>query len=227
MRMKDSRVFRRPIAGRAVLAAATALLTLPMAAAQLRPSPRNHVDDGAGVIDRRTYQALDRYLTELEQKTGTQMIVLTIDSTAGVPISEYALNTAESWKLGQKGKDNGVLIVIAVKDRKYRIETGYGVEGVLPDGLCSRVADAHFKPNFRKGNYSKGIFDGTLVLANRVADEARVAISGMPKRGPPRGHRSGGRTGIARLVGALVPFFLIFFVFIRFKPKNIQSRCAC
>ena len=211
MMMGDSnRRVCRP-AGLAALAAAVALATTSAARAQVLPEPRNHVEDHAGVIDRGVWAKLDAFLTELEQKTGFQMIVLTIDTTDGVPIEEYALKHAEAWKLGQKGKDNGVLVVIAVKDRRYRIENGYGAEAVLPDAFCDAVARQYFVPNFKRKDYSRGIYEGALALANKVAVDQGATISGMPVRQvSQRGGRH--RTGAGRVLpcfSSLVPLIII------------------
>ena len=212
MMMGDSnRRVCRP-AGLAALAAAVALATTSAARAQVLPEPRNHVEDHAGVIDRGVWAKLDAFLTELEQKTGFQMIVLTIDTTGGEPIEDYALKHAEAWKLGQKGKDNGVLVVIAVKDRRYRIENGYGAEAVLPDAFCDAVARQYFVPNFKRKDYSRGIYEGALALANKVAVDQGATISGMPVRQvSQRGGRH--RTGAGRVLpcfSSLVPLIIIF-----------------
>ena len=95
------------------------------------------------------------------------MIVLTIDTTDGVPIETYSINLAGQWKLGQKGKDNGALIVVAKNDRAYRLEIGYGLEGSLPDGFCGTVGRAYFAPYFKKGQYSEGVLLGVVVLVHK------------------------------------------------------------
>lgn len=170
----------RKLTHAAVLAALLLFAVTPAHPQQLPAMPDHYVVDLARVIDRSTAARLDGFLQELERKTGTQMIVLTVHSTDGVPIRRFALETAEKWKLGQAGKDNGALIAVAVGDRKWTIETGYGVEGVLPDLICSRVGREIFVPHFRKGQYGQGLYQGTLVLANHVASEAGVTIEGMP-----------------------------------------------
>ena len=157
---------------------------LPGHAQELPAQPRDFVVDLAGVIDRSTFERLNGYLVELEQKTKAQMIVLTVNSTGSVPIEDFALRTGEKWKLGRKGKDNGALIVIAVKDRLWRFEIGYGLEPTLPDSFCGRVGREVFVPYFKKGQFAQGIFEGTLVLANQVAKAAGVQIAGMPGRAP-------------------------------------------
>lgn len=96
------------------------------------PAPRDYVTDEAGIIGEDARRGISARLAELEGKTGAQMLVLTVLSAQGVPIEEFALRKAEAWKLGQKGKDNGLLLVVAVRDRKYRLEVGYGLGGGHP-----------------------------------------------------------------------------------------------
>ncbi|MGD8448912.1 MAG: TPM domain-containing protein, partial [Desulfobacterales bacterium] len=121
------------------------------------------------------------YLQELEQKTTAQLVVLTIKSLEGESIEDFSIKIAhDKWKLGQKGKDNGVLFLISVTDRKYRIEVGYGLEGVLPDSMVGSLGRNFLVPLFRKGEYSKAIFVTTAAMANEIAVDAGVNINGMP-----------------------------------------------
>lgn len=143
--------------------------------------PERYVVDLAGIVDDATENRLNGYLQELEQKTTAQMVVLTILSLEGESIEDFSITIAhDKWKLGQKGKDNGVLFLISMKDRKYRIEVGYGLEGVLPDSLVGSIGRDLLVPYFRKGDYSNGIFATTLAMANKVAADAGVKIEGMP-----------------------------------------------
>jgi uncharacterized protein len=142
--------------------------------------PRDYVVDLAGVIPGEVQTRLNAYLKELEQKTSAQVLVLTVQSLDGQSIEEFALNTKEQWKLGQKGKDNGVLIAVAVQDRKYRFEIGYGLESVLPDSMVGSIGRAYLVPYFRKGDYGAGIYAATLVVANTIATHEGVQITGMP-----------------------------------------------
>src|SRR3990172_11391484 len=129
-----------------------------IAVAQELPVPQRYVEDRANIISDITEKGLNGFLQELEQKTSTQMIILTIDTTGDIPIETYAVEVATKWKLWQKGKDNGVLVVVAKEDRAYRIEVGYGLEGTLPDSLCGTVGRTFFVPNFQKGQFSEGVF---------------------------------------------------------------------
>ncbi|MBU4319186.1 MAG: TPM domain-containing protein [Proteobacteria bacterium] len=151
-----------------------------LAAIHLPDSPPRYVMDMAGVIDDAVESKLNRYLQELEQKTTAQMIVLTLPSLEGAEIRDFALNLAhDKWKLGQAGKDNGLLLLVAVKDRKYAIEVGYGLESVIPDSLAGEIGRRYLVPYFKQKDYSNGIYAGSLFLANTIAKDAGVIISSM------------------------------------------------
>ena len=145
-------------------------------------TPSHYVVDLAGIINDDVELRLDRYLQELEQKTTAQVVVLTIISLEGESIEEFSISTAhEKWKLGQKNKDNGVLLVVALKDRKYRLEIGYGLEGILPDSLVGSIGRKYLVPYFQKGDYSTGLYGATLALISEIASSEGVEITGMPK----------------------------------------------
>jgi uncharacterized protein len=163
------------------------LVAVPVShSAGIPERPLKYVVDLAGILDDATENRLNGYLQELEQKTTAQLVILTIKNLEGESIEDFAIKIAhDKWKLGQKGKDNGVLFLISVKDRKYRIEVGYGLEGVLPDSLVGSLGRDLLVPYFRKGDYSNGIFATTLAMANEIAMDSGVKINGMPivKRG--------------------------------------------
>ena len=184
------------------------LVTVRCALAAAPPPPKRFVEDLAGVIDDKTERTLLGYLHELEQKTGAQFIVLTVPSTEGEPIEGYALRLAEAWKLGQKGKDNGLLLAVAVRDRTYRFETGEGLEGTLPDSYLGTVGRSQFVPNFRRGNYSKGIHDGVATVLNRLGEHYNVKLTGVPKIKAPRGSARVGRRGRIGACGTS-PFLIL------------------
>jgi uncharacterized protein len=146
--------------------------------------PRDYVVDLAGVMSPDASARLNALLLELEQKTTAQVLVLTVQSLDGEEIRSFGIRVAEKWKLGQKGKDNGGLIVVAVKDRNYTIEVGYGLESVLPDSLVGTIGREYFVPYFRKGDYSGGIYAGTLAVVRTIAEYEGVSIA--EERGPSR-----------------------------------------
>jgi uncharacterized protein len=131
--------------------------------------PSRYVVDLAGIIEDNVELQLNGYLKELEQKTTAQFIVLTVTSLEGESIDEFSITTAhDKWKLGQKGKDNGVLLVVALKDKKYRFEVGYGLEGILPDSLAGSIGRKYLAPYSKKGDYSKGIYAVAPKLKRQV-----------------------------------------------------------
>ncbi len=212
--MRNNHHPRRAIA--ALVALAVPLAAVSVAVGQDLPQPRNHVEDRAGVIQDGVERQLIAILADLERKTGAQIIVLTIDSTGGVPIEDYALSLAERWKLGQKDKENGGLVVVAVKDRTYRFEIGYGLEGTLPDSVCGNIGRMYFQPYFRRGDYSNGVYQGVLALVQRVAGVANVKIAGAvaptAPQAQPRGRH---RSPLAALLGScgLGPIIVLLIVF--------------
>ena len=150
------------------------------------PIPRHYVEDYANVINSADESSLNGILQELEQKTDAQYIILTVQTTGGLPIEQFSIELAEKWKLGQKGKDNGMLFTFAAKDRKYRFEVGYGLEGFITDQYCGRVGREVLVPHLKKGNYSQGIYQANLKIVEQIAAATGVTLTGMPKIAPMR-----------------------------------------
>ena|SRR5208283_236280 len=147
---------------------------------EIPAAPSQYVMDLAGIVDDATKARLDSSLRELEEKTTAQMVVLTIPGLNGESLEDLSLSTAEKWKLGQKGKDNGVLLIISLQERKYRFEIGYGLERVLPDSLVGSIGRSYLVPNFRKGDYGKGIADAVFAVVNTIAAAEGVTLTGTP-----------------------------------------------
>ena len=144
--------------------------------------PSQYVVDLAGVLDASTQARLNAMLHDLEAKTTAQVVVLTLKSLDGEPIENFSHQTAVQWGIGQKGKDNGVLLTVAVKDHKYRIEVGYGLESTLPDSLVGSIGRQYLVPNFRRGDYAGGIVAAVTEIANNISG-ARLGAgtSGRPR----------------------------------------------
>lgn len=121
------------------------------------PTLRGRVNDTAGLLTTQGVQRLEWALEGHEKRTSNQIAVLTIESLEGETIEAFSLKVAEQWKLGQKGKDNGVLLLVAKGDRKMRIEVGYGLEGTLTDVLCNRIIRGEMAPRFRSQDFEGGI----------------------------------------------------------------------
>src|SRR4029077_18111079 len=166
---------RRTVAVGAVVA----LLTISVFADF--PKPSGPINDCAGVLDESTVDALKTLTADIEAQTTAEIAVVTVTSLDGMSIEEYANRLFKEWGIGQKGADNGVLILVAPGERKMRIEVGYGLEGVLPDGLAGEVIRIEFTPAFRNGDYPRGLVLGVtriaaIVKANHVLtpDEIRA-----------------------------------------------------
>ncbi len=155
--------------------------------------PSQYVVDLAGVIDANSQARLNTMLRDLEARTTTQVVVLTLNSLEGEPIEDFSHQTAVKWGIGQKGKDNGVLLTVAVQDHKYRIEVGYGLEGDLPDSLVGSIGRQYLVPSFRQGDFAGGITAAVTEITNTISGGKGVGKTGgaaggyhwetMPRKG--------------------------------------------
>src|SRR5450759_3624186 len=158
------------------------------------PFLTGRVVDNAAILRPETRARLTEAMKAHEQATGNQIAVLTVPTIQPVSIEEYAVKVFQAWKLGQKGKDNGVLIVVVPQDRKMRIEVGYGLEPTLPDGAAGAIIRDLMTPEFKNSDYDKGIEAGvTAVIAQlegrgtlpadpvaaRSRDAHSVSVSGL------------------------------------------------
>lgn len=174
------------------LAAGLLLIGSLAHAAQSLPKPAGRIADLANVIDAATEADLDRRLDELEQKTTSEIALVTVPSLDGVPVEDYAVRLFKEWGIGQAKSDNGVLVLVAPNEREMRIEVGYGLEGVLPDGLAGEVIREQFIPRFRDNDYNGGIRDGVVRVIEIVEKEevlsaeeiARLNDAGLPDDEP-------------------------------------------
>ena len=140
------------------------------------PAPVGFVNDQANVLDADARARLEAFLDQVRQKTGAEFAVLTVRTTAPLDPSDYKVRVFEQWKLGKHGEDNGLLLLVALDQRRIAFETGYGLEGVLPDGLESRIIREEMTPRFRAGDLAGGITAGVLRAAGRIAADKHVTL---------------------------------------------------
>jgi len=171
------------------------------------PEPSGYVNDFAHVLSGDDKTELESLFSELEAKTSAETAVVTVESTRPLDIEGYAVKLFEKWGIGKKGKDNGILLLVALKDRKVRIEVGYGLEGVVPDALAKQIIAQVIIPAFKKGDYSRGIVAGSLSLVNLVAKEYQVSLAGAKDLAPISAQKT--VPSSARLISLL--FFIIIF----------------
>jgi uncharacterized protein len=170
--------------------------------------PTGYVTDRAGIINPQTKTQLEALCTELEQKTGAQMAIVTVKSLDGNEIQPYANDLYKQLGIGQKKQDNGVMLLVAPNDRKYWTEVGYGLEPVIND---ARAGDAGrlMTPYFRQGDYSSGIAAAAWQLAKYVADDKGVPLTGAPQLRPVRQHKDSGSLGIWIFLAIILFIFLM------------------
>src|ERR1043166_640290 len=151
------------------------------------PPLKGRVNDYAGLLPRERAAALEERLANFEQETGHQIAVLTVPSLEGEDIAGFGIKVAEKWKIGQKGFDNGAILIIAPKDKRLRIEVGYGLEGVLPDAIANRIIQETIVPRFRAGDFPGGINDGVETIMKAVRGEVLPQTATSPRPEVPTG----------------------------------------
>ena len=161
------------------------------------PKPTGAVNDFAGVIAPEYKDQMEKLAQEVWQKTGTAIVVATV-ATLGEneEINDYVNRLYRAWGIGKKGENKGVLMFLTVKERKMRIETGYGVEGILPDGLVGEIRDKYMLPFFRQNEYGKGMANGMIAIASVVAKDAGVTLTGNPVVEQPRRTKAAQKGGL-------------------------------
>ena len=181
------------------------LLCLPGAVLSLEvPPPEGYVNDHANILSEREKAGLESVLRRFEAETTNQVVLLVIPSLEGDSLEDFSIRVAESWKPGQKDRDNGVIFLVAVEDRKARIEVGYGLEGALTDAQSGRILRDSVFPAFRQEAYSNGIQAGLIGILQTIQGE--FPSQSARQMAPTRQART-------KASGLLLPllFFLLMF----------------
>jgi uncharacterized protein len=213
----------------------TAMLLAAMSASALTvPYLTGRVTDNAEILSASMRKSLTEQLKAHEARTGNQIAVLTVPSLEGESIEEYAVDVFKEWKLGQKGKDNGVLVIVAPNDRRMRIEVGYGLEGALPDSAAGSIIRNAMTPRFKSGDYDGGIEAGVGAIISTLEDGKTPDVEEVAGSGKKTSLFSGieepdlpiterilfgafifGIIGLFTVIGVLTPgvgWFLYFFL---------------
>ncbi|MEP6897374.1 MAG: TPM domain-containing protein [Rhodanobacter sp.] len=173
-------------------------------AADAVPKLARHVTDLSGTLNAQQVDQLDAQLVALEKAKGTQLVVLMINTTGDQDIEDYSLAVAEANKVGRKGTDDGVLLLIAKNDRHVRIEVGYGLEGAIPDAATARITREYIAPKFRNNDYFGGISDAVGALTQLINGEALPP----PVQGSPEAGHNGPGLQNSLMIGVFVALFL-------------------
>ena len=161
-----------------------------------KPDPPRLVVDNANILSPEEQNSLESKLVALDDSTSNQIVILTVPTLDDQPIEDVAVNTFRSWAIGNKKTNNGVLILIAVNDRKVKIEVGYGLEGAIPDVTCKDIIDNVISPSFKQAQYFKGLDAATDNLAKAAAGEYKLQRQG--------GSASGGGSAFVFIVMVVI-----------------------
>lgn len=192
-------------------------LIFPAAASALDVPPlKSHVNDYANMLSSSAVGHIDSKLTQFEKSDSTQIVVLTVPSLEGEDIEGYSIKVAETWKIGWKGLDNGVILLIAKGEKKIRIEVGRGLEGRLTDLVSGRIIRMVIMPHFKKGDFDGGVEAGTTAIIEAARGEFRAQDQGAASTG-----RSGRNS--ASSMFALAIFLVIALLFLAAISKIIGA----
>lgn len=175
----------------------------------LPPPPSAHFNDYAGLVSPADAQRLDAKLAEFERQTSTQLVVAIFPRLPSPSLEDFTVRTAQSWHVGGKQHDNGAVLFVFVAERKLRIETGYGLEGALPDQLAGRILDEQVRPRFRAGDWVGGLEAGIDGMIAATRGEYKAAPAQRPARS----------SGLAIVL--LVVFLLIFLWLSRLGSRGV------
>jgi uncharacterized protein len=204
----------RPIAERSYRVAGLAIFVCSFAfAAGLDTSklkPTGYVNDFAHVIDAGSAAQLEQYCGNVERATGAQFAIVTVDSLEDEPVEDVAVRLFKDWGIGKKGTDEGLLVLLAIKDHKNRIELGYGLEPIISDGDAGSILRG-IRPILRQGNYGGALLAAAQQLGQRVAAAKGVTIEGQPPTQPASRDTDGGGGG--GIFGIIIFFAILMFIF--------------
>lgn len=179
------------------------------------PQARGYVNDYAKILKASEESEISSYLEALYDSTGIQIAVLTIPSLNGEDLELFSLKVAEKWQIGKKDKDSGALLLVALKDRKMRIETGYGLEDKLTDAKCGLIIRNVLAPEFRNGDYGKGILKAVQNMGGIASDDESLISNSVKNPGT-----SEEENGSIPFFGALIIMFFWYLIFSSFAKRR-------
>jgi uncharacterized protein len=177
-------------------------------------SPTGYINDYTNTLNSSDKATLTNISNDLIKANGTEMAIAIVDTTGSKSVESFAQDLFQKWGIGKKGNDNGLLVLVALNDHKWRVQTGYGIEGVLPDTLCARIMEDQAVPAFKEGKYGKGLIN--------AATNFKSVLQGEKYQPPPV-------DPFVKFIGFLVPLFVasVFTIIIlvtRVKCPRCGSR---
>ena len=189
-------------------------LCLPAPAQGPELQPSGHINDFAGVLSGQAKSQLEMVAVEIKQKTGAEIAVAIVKSLEGDTVENFSNILAERWGVGDE-EDRGALLLLAIEDRKMRIEIGYGLEPIIPDGRAGEIRE-HMRPHLEAGDYDMAVATGVVELGRIVAQDAGVTLTMLGRSQPARG---GGRRR-SRGFGIWPLLFFLPFLFMRRRRRG-------
>lgn len=182
------------------------------------PKLKGRVNDYANILNSNEERSIEVMLDELEKKTSAQVVLLTIDTLDGDTIEDYSIRLTEQkgWKIGQKGLDNGVILLISMKERKLRLEVGYGLEGALTDLKSSYIIRKLIVPGFKSGKYYQGILRGLTTVSGIISKEYDIPSEDLKKFKEKKSENP----GISFIIFLVIFFFFVLPAFSKSKGKG-------
>ena len=212
-----------PHVGAATLLHLVCVCVLAVTTAYAQPLPpelTQPVNDFANVIDSSSARELDSLIRSLQQATGDVVVVATIDTFAPYgTIDEYAVKMFENHGrgIGERGRDNGLLILVAIKDRRVKFEVGYELEQFITDGFAGQISREDMAPLFRRGEYGQGVLAGAQRVISRIAERRNVTLQGVR----PERRRGAPQTGSG---GSLIVALIVLFMIINVIAGRLRGR---
>lgn len=193
------------------------ILSVATASGASYPQLTGFVTDNANMIDSSYEAQITALAKQIEEKTTVEIAVVTVESFEGESREMYAVNLFEQAGIGKTDRDNGLLILVSKQDREYRFEVGYGLEGVITDSMKVNIGDRIIVPNFRNGDYGKGIYESMVVIEGLIEGNEEV-ISRYSMQ--PTGQSNDGESSI----WSVLFFALIFVLFVLIPRKGRRGR---
>ncbi len=202
-------------------------MTAALAQSGQFPPYSGHVNDFAKVIDDATAQQMETILLNFEKKTGTQIAVVTMDTLGDRPLEDFSTDLYRAWGIGGKSgenRDKGALLLVVIKDRKTRLEVGYGLEGDLPDGLAGEMI-RNMRPDLQSANYSLAMMKGMRTIVDTLAAKWDVSLEGIEDRRFAYGGRKSPE--LSGKAAAIIFFlFIAFIIFMAIVGRSARRRAS-
>jgi uncharacterized protein len=184
------------------------LFVHPVVGDEPYPAPRGLINDFADVIPPAYEERMNSLAREVLEKADAALTVVTLADIGGASIDEFTNRLYEQWGVGRKGEDRGAMILVALKERRIRIEVGYGLEGVIPDGLAGQIRDQAIVPYLKQGKFGQGLFNGLSALSAIIAKDRGIELAGKPDSPPVVSSKR------SRSIYGIFPLLFLLFIFL-------------